>query len=126
MNADGGGVTRVTNNEGEDQLPAFSPDGTQIAFQGARGGNFDIYTVNVDGSGEKRHTRTGRGEYAPAWSPDGRFLAYQGGRRGETTLYVLDVAKGGSTAISAGEPGQDYVADWRATALAPSPAPPAP
>ena len=32
MNADGSGVTRLTDNEGVDGFPAWSPDGRRIAF----------------------------------------------------------------------------------------------
>ncbi|MEA2931426.1 MAG: TolB protein, partial [Actinomycetota bacterium] len=107
-------------------LPVFSPDGTRIAFQGTRGGNFDIFAVNADGTGEKRLSRSGRGDFAPAGSPDGRYLAFQNARRGGSKIYVLDVTKGGgATAITSGEAGQDYVPDWQAAPPAATP-PPAP
>ena len=125
-NSDGSGLTRVTNDEGEDQLPTFSPDGTRLAFQRSYGDNFDITTIGVDGTGEKRLTKSGSGDYGPAWSPDGRYIAFQSGRGGSTRIFVLDVAEGGASALTTGELGQDYVPDWRGPAASPAPAPPAP
>ena len=36
MNADGSGATRLTNFEGDDGRPAWSSDGTRIAFSSIR------------------------------------------------------------------------------------------
>ncbi|HEV8420016.1 MAG TPA: sigma factor, partial [Actinomycetota bacterium] len=46
MNADGTGLRKLTTNPtGADYLPAWSPDGLEIAFEGYRGGNKDIYVI---------------------------------------------------------------------------------
>ena len=51
MNADGSGLTSLTNNAADDYDPAWSPDGRQIAFYSDRDGNWEIYLMNADGSG---------------------------------------------------------------------------
>ena len=51
MNADGSGLTRLTNDPAFDTDPAWSPDGSQIAFHSLRDGNLEIYVMNADGSG---------------------------------------------------------------------------
>jgi Tol biopolymer transport system component len=56
--------------------PAWSPDGTRIAFLSGRDGNADIYTMMADGSSPTRITNTPMYEQEPAWSPDDTQLAY--------------------------------------------------
>jgi TolB protein len=56
--------------------PAWSPDGTHIAFSSFRDDNYEIYTMASDGSDVRRLTYTGWAEAEPAWSPDGSRIAY--------------------------------------------------
>src|SRR5437667_4644701 len=80
MNADGTGVTRLTNDPASDQQPAWSPDGSRIAFTSNRDGNFDIYVMNADGSGVTRLTTTTThlGSTRPAWC--GNRIAFESDR----------------------------------------------
>ena len=61
----------------EDFTPAWSPDGTRIAFTSGDLFHHNLYVVNADGTGFKRLTHTsGIGESAPRWSPDGDRIAF--------------------------------------------------
>ena len=56
--------------------PAWSPDGTQLAYRrGSGGGGQDLVVANADGSGETVIASGGAEE--PAWSPDGTKVAYE-------------------------------------------------
>jgi K319L-like, PKD domain/WD40-like Beta Propeller Repeat len=55
-NADGSNISRLTNDAGKDDQPAWSPDRSQIAFISDRTGSPEIYIMNADGSNVVRRT----------------------------------------------------------------------
>ena len=57
--------------------PAWSPDGSRIAFVSDRSGTEEIWSADVDGSNVVRHTHfSGPLPSSPSWSPDGRSLVF--------------------------------------------------
>jgi TolB protein len=58
---------RVTNGEGSNESPAFSPTGRHIAFASTRLGNQQIFVVGRDGNGLRQVTKEGN-NYTPNWS----------------------------------------------------------
>ena len=70
MDPDGTNREHLTDNDSLDTSPAWSPDGTQIAFVSDRGGNYDIWLMNPDGTNPRNLTNTAdQNEHYPAWSP---------------------------------------------------------
>ena len=69
IDAGGGNLRRVTNDDGADTTPAWSSDGQWIAFASDRDGDFEIYIVRADGSGLRQLTNNTAGDGQPAWSP---------------------------------------------------------
>jgi hypothetical protein len=89
MNADGSNETPITTTGGLN--PAWSPDGTRIAFQSYRDGSGDIYTMNANGSGVARLTDSPYADEYPTWSPDGTKIAFVHGRTWtERRLRIMD------------------------------------
>jgi Tol biopolymer transport system component len=94
INADGSGLTNLTNNPASDSGPAWSPNGQNIAFASNRSGEFAIYVMNADGSNVRRVTTIVAGGLV--WSPDGRRIAITQtmGRPGadqEVSIYWVNV-----------------------------------
>ena len=67
MNADGSGLTRLTNYPGNDSSPAWSPDGSKLAFASERDGNLEVYVMNADGSIPTRLTNNPGFDGEPDW-----------------------------------------------------------
>lgn len=90
MNANGTDQTRLTSDPGKDGFPVWSPDGSRIAFQSDRDGNFEVYVMDADGSNVVRLTDDPAGDGFPDWSPDGSQIAFASNRDGNFEIYVMD------------------------------------
>ena len=77
-NADGSGITALTDDEHLDSAPAWSPDGTRIAWESRRdgGGDREIFVMDADGTDVVQLTANATHDEGPAWSPDGRLIAF--------------------------------------------------
>lgn len=69
--------------------PAWSPDGSQIAFWSERDGQ-DIWVVPVAGGTPVRLTSDPSTDQSPAWSPDGQRIAFVSDRGGTQDIWVMD------------------------------------
>jgi TolB protein len=83
--------------------PAWSPDGSLIAFARVTGGfsaigTATIHLMNRDGTGERQvlsHELSAYRPYSLSWSPDGRTIAYETSTAiGCVSISLLDVASG--------------------------------
>jgi Tol biopolymer transport system component len=76
MNPDGTDRHQLSHDTVNNFNPAWSADGTRIAFDAAGSGGEDIYVMNADGTGEVDITKAPGPDIGPAWSPDGTRIAY--------------------------------------------------
>lgn len=92
----------LTTGKHDDVLPAWSPDGKEIAFvtkrgdDPDRGNNWDIYVITGrSGAKERQLTTSPEADSepdwnsAPAWSPDGKWIAYIHGGDPKKIEYVV-------------------------------------
>ncbi len=89
VDSDGRGLSRLTTEPGKDLDPAWSQDGSRIAFASDRDGNLEIYVMNRDGTNQVRLTTSAGADYRPAWSPDGARIAFVSERDGNPEIYVM-------------------------------------
>ena len=74
MKPDGSEARRMTSGN-NDRSPAFSPDGSTLAFVSSRDGSSQVYLMPVDGGESRKLTDFPGGVSGPVWSPDGSKLA---------------------------------------------------
>lgn len=118
--AEQGDPRNLSNTPGvHERSPAWSPDGSQIAYLSDDGGEYRLHLVPQDGKGTRRVIPlTGAGFYSDLrWSPDGKRIAYTDN---SLSVFVLDVASGRSNRVGGhrtytpiGGPGYAWSPDSR-------------
>ena len=93
--------------------PAFSPDGTKLAFSARQVNRMDpgIYVASIDGSGLKNLSNHPAIDASPTWSPTGRQIAFISDRSGSPQLWAMD-ADGSNLQRLVTEGGHCDSPDW--------------
>ena len=76
---DGSGLLLLTDSDARDSHPAWSPDGTKIAFisNRSREPGFHLHVMDADGGNQRMLLSSiNTTEESPLWSPDGRRIAF--------------------------------------------------
>jgi Tol biopolymer transport system component len=108
MRADGRGRRTLTHSLADDGAPAWSPDGTRIAFHrelnyGDGRFNIEIFLMRADGRNVRRLTNHFGDDQDPAWSPDGRTIAFARTFRNTRELAVMDASGGDLRVLVTGD-----------------------
>jgi pimeloyl-ACP methyl ester carboxylesterase len=111
MNADGSNQRRLLDFPVLE--PAWSPDGTRIAFGSDQEGFRGLYVMDADGVEQgsltlQKLSSTRTGENCPAWSPDGAWIAFASWRDGDGEIYVMD-----ADGVEQGSPNLQKLTDNR-------------
>jgi Tol biopolymer transport system component len=116
MLPDGSDRRQLTSTTTAARLPAWSADGTKIAFNVVHQGSHEIYTMNSDGSRLTQLTPTdGIPSNQPVWSPDGTkiaFWSYSDGASGSNAdVYVMNADGSGVRRLTT-HPDRETAPAW--------------
>ena len=76
LDVDGGAARAILDDGYDAHAPAWSPDGTGVAFQAYHRDTWHVWTMKADGTGLRQVTSGPYDDREPHWSPDGRTLAF--------------------------------------------------
>lgn len=107
MNADGTNELNLTDEPPDAETtaeadPAWSPDGTRIAYTvyTARSGlQNDVWVMDADGSNKVPLTSTGT-DLEPVWSPTGSQITYVSTRDGNPEVFVMNADGSNQTQLT--------------------------
>lgn len=111
MGPDGKDPVKITNNPADDWDPAWSPDGSQVAFisnreNGKESGQF-IYVMNADGNGVRQLSLENESKW-PDWSHDGSRITYT--HKGD--IHVMNADGNGQSINLTDSPEEDAQSSW--------------
>ena len=95
----------------QDRLPAYSPDGTKIAFSSDRTGHWEIWVCDSDGRNPVRLTSFGKFAAYPNWSLDGKELLFHARLQERLDIYRIGVDSSVPVRLTE-ESSNDAAASW--------------
>lgn len=75
VSPDGSNRKQLTNDPGQNWMPAWSPDGKRLAYVSRFSGGMQIRVMNADGTNNQQLPIEGV-SWVPSWSPEGTRIAY--------------------------------------------------
>jgi len=105
---DGSYVRQLTRDDANHEDPAWSPDGSRVAFVLITNGLEQIHLMNPDGTGIEPLTPAAVKAIHPSWSADGRRVLYctdddlAPPRKNASEIYSIDIATRSITTLLSG------------------------
>jgi TolB protein len=115
MNIDGTNLKMLTDGWLGDAEPAWSPDGTKLAFTCGNAYEYyrDICIVNADGTDRRGVVRWSGAQANPSFSPDGTRIIFESFASSSGTLHTVKLDGSGATQLTSfADPMAYYSAAW--------------
>lgn len=94
VDMDGSRSTVLTKMNSDCLLPAFSPQGGEVAFTSFLRNNPDLWIVAAGGGRARRVSKQPGMNTGASWSPDGRSIALTMSHEGNSEIYRINPADG--------------------------------
>src|SRR5207302_10383 len=84
-------LRKVLDDSSTASEPAYSPDGSRLAFVSTRDGQPEIYVMDADGTSPSRLTNAPGADGAPSFTADGRAVVFHSPRAGHRQIFVQPI-----------------------------------
>jgi serine/threonine protein kinase len=103
---DGSGAHQLTRGPGLLQgSPAWSPDGSRIAFDSNAGGSWNIWVISPDGGAPRRLTTDPGDHTVPTWSHNGNWIYFSSLRDDARNIWRMPADGGPASQVTNGGSG---------------------
>ena len=100
LGAEGGSAVALTDYYQDAREPQFSPDGTQVVYQGYRNGNWDLFALELKSRTITQLTDGPFDDREPVFSPDMRYVVFSSDRSGNYDIWQLELQTGSLTKLT--------------------------
>ena len=104
-------ATLITKANRENSAPAWSPDGSKIAYCAQSKGVRQIWVYDFETRTEKQLTQGPGNKENPSWAPNSLHLVFNSTDAGASDLYLINLHQQKATRISSG-PGEKHFPSW--------------
>jgi TolB protein len=103
--------TRITKHGKESTAPAWSPDGSKIAYTSMTNGARQIWVYDLDSNEERQLTQGPGHKENPTWAPNSLHLIFNSSTPDASELYLINLNQQESCKISSGA-GEKRFPSW--------------
>jgi uncharacterized protein YjdB len=107
MDADGNGVSRLTNSPGLDGDASFTADGQAVVFHSQRTGHRQIFVQPITSSDAVQLTQEPADNSQPSMSPDGEVVAFVSNRDGNNHIWLMGKDGSNQRALTKGQQSKE-------------------
>ncbi|MEI8365042.1 MAG: Tol-Pal system protein TolB [Parachlamydiaceae bacterium] len=104
-------ATLVTKRNKESTAPAWSPDGTKIAYCAVIQGTRQIWVYDLTSREERQITQGPGNKENPSWAPNSLHLVYNSSDAGSCNIYLINLNQPDATKITSGS-GEKRFPSW--------------
>lgn len=104
-------ATLITRKNRENTSPAWSPDGSMIAYSSKGSGERQIWVYDFKTNQERQITQGPLNKENPSWAPNNMMLVYNTAEKYNNELYLISINGGEATQITSG-PSEKRFPNW--------------